>query len=219
MSATTTDNFFAKRYTTSTGFLVAILLFLLPFVEIKCNNMPFAENTGIGLAFGTDYNVSGQMKSLQDGFSNLGGKENVKKSKEKGKMYPVALTALLLGVAGLILSVANTKNSSAIQMVIGGLAAILLIVLMMQLNADVKDKQKTAATESDTAETIKVTVDFTLWYYLSVCSFLAAAFFAFKKRQLGMVHEYPPKHAPQIHVENPGDQSEFPKSASESNIG
>lgn len=31
--------------------------------------------------------------------------------------------------------------------------------------------------------------------------------------------EKPPKGAPQIRVENPGDQSEFPNSASESELG
>ena len=37
---------------TSISFLVGILLFLLPFVEIKCNDQTLATNTGIGLAVG-----------------------------------------------------------------------------------------------------------------------------------------------------------------------
>lgn len=46
----------------------------------------------------------------------------------------------------------------------------------------------------------------------------AATFFFLKKRKNGD-EEKPPKKAPQLEVENPGDQSEFPKSASESELG
>ena len=74
----------------SAGFLAGVLLFLLPFVEIKCNDQPFASNTGIGLAFGTDYKTTGQMKSLENPFGlNANEKDKAVTEKEKGKMINV----------------------------------------------------------------------------------------------------------------------------------
>ena len=46
----------------------------------------------------------------------------------------------------------------------------------------------------------------------------AATFFLLKKRKKED-DERPPKNAPQLPVDNPGDQSEFPKSASASELG
>ena len=64
---------------TSASFLVGVLLFLLPFVEIKCNGQTFATNTGIGLAFGIDYKTTAQTKSLDNPFGNISGKKVVEK--------------------------------------------------------------------------------------------------------------------------------------------
>ena len=97
----------------SVSFIVAVLLFLLPFVEIKCNDQPFASNTGIGLAFGTDYKTTGQMKSLENPFGMKSSeKGKVVTEKEKGKMYVSALIALILGALGFFLSLANAKNKA-----------------------------------------------------------------------------------------------------------
>jgi hypothetical protein len=46
----------------------------------------------------------------------------------------------------------------------------------------------------------------------------AAAIFFLKKNK-DDVHVKPPKSAPQLDIENPGDQSEFTSSPSESEIG
>lgn len=182
MPATADSNFFKKKYTSSVAFLVGLLLFFLPFVEVKCNNMPFAENTGLGLALGTDYKVTGQMKSLQDGFDNA--KQEEKTSKEKGKLYVLALAALVLGLIGLFVSLSNNSMRSSISMIIGPLAALCLIIVMIQINREVKEQVGMPGKIGDISNAAKVTVDFTLWFYLSVCSFLAAAFLGYKQRQL-----------------------------------
>ncbi len=89
MPTTAEDNFFRKKHTTSVAYLVGLLLFFLPFVEIKCNDMPFAENTGMGLAFGTDYKVTGGMGPLQDKFGTKDGINSTRrKKKEKCMCWP-----------------------------------------------------------------------------------------------------------------------------------
>ena len=177
-ASTEGNNFLRKKYTSSVAFLVGVLLFLLPFVEIRCNNTPYAQNTGIGLAFGTDYKVMGQMKSLNgDIFSN----SEAKVSKEKGKMYIAAFIAFVLGLIGLILSLINTR-SHAVNMVIAALTAIALIILMVQLKMEVKDK----IVNDDPSNSVKLTANFTAWYYLSLAAFAAAAFFSYKHHSIEM---------------------------------
>ena len=164
----------------SAGFLAGVLLFLLPFVEIKCNDQPFASNTGIGLAFGTDYKTTGQMKSLENPFGlNANEKDKAVTEKEKGKMYVVALISLILGVIGFVLSLTNAKSKAGIF--IGSAAAICLIVLMIQIQMDIKDTPKT---DNDLGNNIKVTAEFTAWYYLSLISFIAAAFFSSRTKPI-----------------------------------
>jgi hypothetical protein len=181
-TTTTAPTTSTKKFSlSSAGFLLAILLFLLPFVEIKCNNQPFASNTGIGLAFGTDYKTAGQMKSLENPFGmNSNEKEKVATEKEKGKMYVAALIALILGALGFILSLTSAKSKAGV--IVAGLAAICLIVLMIQIQMDIKDTPKTS--EEGLTENLKVTAEFTAWYYLSLISFIAAAFFSYNKKPI-----------------------------------
>jgi hypothetical protein len=183
---TATTDFFQGKNTSSVAFLAGILLFFLPFVQIRCNNMPFAENTGLGLAFGTDYKVTGQLNGLQEGFGN--DHTAAKSPGEKGKLYVAALLALALGVAGLFVSLSNHSLRTTTGMICGGLAALLLIIVMVQINSDVKTESK--APDDHFTETVQVTVDYTFWFYLSIVSFLAAAFLSYKQKQsIGSTHE------------------------------
>lgn len=177
-----------KTTTTSSGkfglnsisFLVATLLFLLPFVEIRCNDQPLASNTGIGLAFGTDYKTSSQMKSLDNPFGNQS--EKTVTEKQNGEMYVFALIALILGIIGVIFSFLN-PGPNKVAVFIGALAAICLIALMIQIQMDIKDKPITKG-EDNLGENLKITAAFTTWYYLSLISFIAAAFFSYRKKQI-----------------------------------
>jgi hypothetical protein len=164
----------------SISFLVGTLLFLLPFVEIRCNDQPLASNTGIGLALGPDYKTTSQMKSLDNPFGNKS--DQTVTEKQKGEMYPSALIALILGIIGVIFSFLN-PGPNKIALFIGGLAAICLIVLMVQIQMDVKDEPFSKSEES-LGENLKITAEFTAWYYLSLISFIAAAFFSYRKRQI-----------------------------------
>jgi len=97
-------------------------------------------------------------------------------------MYPAALIALLLGVIGVIVSFLNPGPNKA-ALFIGGLAAICLIILMVQIQMDIKDRPFSKS-EDNLGENLKITAEFTAWYYLSLISFVAAAFFSFRKKQI-----------------------------------
>lgn len=162
----------------SVAFLVATLLFLLPFVNIRCKGENLISNNGVGLAFGINYKTSNQIESDE---SKLDKKISITE-KESGKMYVAALLALLLGITGFILSIVN-PGMDKINTMIGVLAALALIVLMIQIKYDVRNKSGHEITNGLSAN-LKVTAEFTAWYYLSLISFMAAAFFSYWRKPI-----------------------------------
>ena len=54
-----TPGMFGTKIPSSVAFVVAILLFLLPFSEIRCGGSALMNNTGIGFALGKDWKISG----------------------------------------------------------------------------------------------------------------------------------------------------------------
>ena len=179
-STTSTGRVPGRFSFTSVSFLVGVLLFLLPFVEIRCNGETFATNTGIGLALGVDYKTTSQVKSLENPFNGKSEKKIVEK--EKGKLYVFALLAFLLGLAGLILSLTNI-GTNRLLFFIGSLAALFLVILFIQIQLDVKQKP---GSNGDGAldNNLKVAAVFTAWYYLSVLSFIVAAALNFRQTTL-----------------------------------
>jgi hypothetical protein len=164
-----------KIRSNSVAFLAGVLLFLLPFVNIKCNEQKFASNTGIGLAFGTNYKTSSQLNSDKDDRkTDLSISE-----KQSGKMYVAALMAFLLGIVGVILTILY-PGPSRITTMIAVLAALALIVLLIQIKYDVRDKSGNEITKG-LGGNLKVKVEFTVWYYLSLISFLAASFLSYRR--------------------------------------
>ena len=203
------ESYYRKSYITSVAYIVAVLLFLLPFVEVKCNNKPYAENTGLGLALGTNYRLYKQIDA-SDNKSSL----KIDVTSEKGKLYISALIALILGVVGITISITNQRRK-AVNMILGALAAIALMILALQVKKDLRDQTGVDNFKVNDAE---VSYEFTIWYYLSIICFLIASFFSFKQAEWSKVHGAPPKKAPQVPVRNPGEQSEFPTSPDESEM-
>jgi hypothetical protein len=172
---------FLGRFGVSTAFLVAILLFLLPFTEIRCNDQPFASNTGLGLALGRDYKVNNDVNSISSRFSDKSSSD-VNTNNENGKLYPAALAALLLGITGFIFSLV-VKKSTVISILTSLLAACALIILLAQIKHEVHDKSIDPDQIGGLDRSIKIIAVFTVWYYISLISFLAAAFLSYQQWQ------------------------------------
>jgi len=60
---TSTSKSSPKFRLNSAMFLVGTLLFLLPFVNIKCKGETLISNNGVGLAFGLNYKTSKEVES------------------------------------------------------------------------------------------------------------------------------------------------------------
>ena len=209
------ENFFRSPYTTTVSFVLCALLFFLPFVDIRCNDVKLAQNTGFGLAVGKDFRVGDDLKRLQ----NLYGERSETSggvSRSSGKLYFTALVAFLLAIAGIAVSLVLKKNNLAC-IIIGIAGTLALVGLIIQLNLDIRKKENGEYSSAFTGTSIKA--NFTVAFYFCMVAFLAAAFLAFKRGELEPVGGMPPPKAPQVPIENHGDQSEFPKSASESDIG
>jgi hypothetical protein len=173
---TVNTNFLRSPYTTTISFAVAILLFLLPFAEVKCNGSTLMSNTGIGIATGGKWRtVADAGKGLFGGNTNKSSSSVSQDEKQPPNKYAIA--ALVLGIIGLAVTFLKIKAKNPVVMAIGIIAAVALIALMIQLKSDVSTK---TGKDNELGMDVKIKVAFTVWYFLSVLSFMAAAFFGYK---------------------------------------
>jgi hypothetical protein len=185
---------FGTKIPSSIAFIVALLIFFMPFVDIKCNNMSLQQVSGIQLATGFKMkNNSSDNSYLNDIKSETVDKGITKATTKTDKKEPnmYALIALGLGILGLALSFTKTKVAIGGAMVTGIASAGALIGMML----DLKKKAKFNMPElnnnlgdndignkmSNMADKMNISLDFTPWFYFAVLAFLAAAFFAYKR--------------------------------------
>lgn len=192
---------FGTKIPSTIAFAVGVLLFLLPFVDIRCGGMSIQTVSGVQLATGFQMkNSSSDNPLLNDLKTNEADQTITKATTKSDKKDPnlFALVALALGVVGLLLSFLNSKAGMAVGIVTGLGSAGSLIGMML----DIKKKAKLDMPDmgsgggsggdggfgkglNDLTNDIssKISVDFTPWFYVAVVAFVAAAFFCFKRMQ------------------------------------
>lgn len=176
---------FGTRIPAAVTFTIAVLLFLMPFLDIRCNNMSLQTVNGLELATGFQVKSPGKQNGLFDGLDKLkDADEKEKPATEKAEKperkdpNPFAMASLVLGAAGMILSFFNYRSGMAGAIATGVLAAGALIGLMVDLKRDIgngsllKDKPLT------------VSIEFTHWFYITIVAFLAAAVFSWMRMRL-----------------------------------
>lgn len=204
MPASSAPGMFGTSVPSSVSFVVAVLLFFMPFLDIKCNGMKLQSVSGFQLATGVTIKNSGSDVPLlddvkPDGVDKAITKTATKTDKKNPNLY--AMVALGLGVIGLGLCFVKNKMAAGVGMVTGVLGAGALIGLMLDIKKQVKtdmlgnlgDKTKDVTNgEVPNLDTginkignqlsdMSITVDFTPWFYLAVIAFLAGAFFCYKR--------------------------------------
>lgn len=181
------EKWLKMRYTTTIAFTVGILLFFLPFAEIRCNDTVIASNSGIGMATGREWRMHGFPQ-----YRDLNKNADQEKQKDRRlsgglKDWPNILTlvALLAAAAGLVFSVSASHLRPVITMSAGLLAAVMLIAMMIQLNMDLKSPGKTADDTAGFAQlgSMMIKVSYTIWCYLAVAVFGLAALFGYKQHK------------------------------------
>jgi hypothetical protein len=207
-----TNNFYRTPYLTTISFAVGILLFFLPFMEVKCNGTALAQMRGTDMVTGSSPKMGDEFEQMTKSFdrSDNGGIDKTTKTEREGKVYVLAIIALLLGVAGFIISLMKRGGYNKMEMLFGIIGAVTLIALMVQVKNDASSQIETGNKETDGfSSMMKVSVNFTIWFFLCVLSYLSAAFISYKQKDL-VAEGLPPAKAPQLDIQNPGDQSEFP---------
>lgn len=211
------NNFYRTPHLTTISFAAGVLLFLLPFVEIKCSGQTMQKISGLDLVTGTSLKNNSDMgfDRMTNSFDRGNDTAAMKtKADEEVKAYTIALIALIFGVAGVIISLMKKGGYNKLEIVAGIVGAICLLILMVQVKNDVGDMIKSESGGADDFGGLGgITVDFTFWFYVCLLSYLVAAFFSYKQKDLVDTGQLPSTNAPQTPLNNPGDQSDFPAKA------
>ncbi|HTD92979.1 MAG TPA: hypothetical protein VK644_04175 [Chitinophagaceae bacterium] len=173
-ASTAPGGIFGTKIPSTVVFGIAILLFLLPFVEIRCNSVSIQSVSGAQLATGFKVEAGGS-NSLLGGFDNSNFGEN--RAENKGDSKPpntYAMVALAAGVLAFLISFANSKKISFAGIALGIVAAIGLIGLWIDVQQKVKGE---IVNEKD----VSISVDFTSWFYISLIAFLMGAYFSYRR--------------------------------------
>ena len=188
--ASAAPGMFGTKIPSAVAFAIAILVFLLPFSEIRCGGQALFEKQG--LAFATNNDISKGWKVKGGGM----GQDMMKEmDTKKGENEPIAqyliIAALALGVIGLILVLGDKKPGYQMGTVFGALGAGVLIGFLFVAkkwfnNGMAKQALDKTSDGTDSLGLGKLgdnsfSLGFTPWFYVAVVGFLAAAFFCYKR--------------------------------------
>ena len=191
---------FGSKVPSVAAFAVGILLFLMPFVDIKCNGVSLQQVKGFELATGFQMKKNSSTPYLDDIKTDKVDNEITKATTQTDKKDPnlYAMIALGLGVIGLALSFTNVRAAVGGAAVAGVLATGSMIGLMLDVKKKVKmdlpdlsnqtpnndvgnTVDKIGNEMKDVADKMNITVDFTPWFYIAAIAFLVAAFFCYRR--------------------------------------
>ncbi len=166
---------------TTISFGVVLLLFFLPFLEIKCNNMVLQKVSGVQLATGFKVKGPGSSNSIVGNLEGFSKNKNTSVKSERRSPNLPALLALGLGIAGLVLALRESRKGSFIVAILGGVALVATMIdVKSKLNSELRGSGSSLSGSRDFGEDLLVSIDFAPGLYLAILGFAAAAFFSYK---------------------------------------
>ncbi|HEY0433229.1 MAG TPA: hypothetical protein VGC95_05125 [Chitinophagaceae bacterium] len=169
---------FGTKIPASAAFIVAILLFFLPFAEVKCNNSPLANNTGVGLAMGTEWKEVVSRNLFGDSFGRGNDSRSSNESALKKQDANVfAIAALGLALLGLLLALLAPLSGGKVNLVVALLAAASLIAMLVDLKSKVKSDNSIKSSEFNVNADMSISVDGTPAFYFAVLLLVLAGIF------------------------------------------
>lgn len=176
------DNFLRKKHIGTLSFVVGLLLFFLPFVSLKCGSVTLLQNTGVGIAMGSSWKLPVGNTDL---LKNLGNqKTQVSEVKEyQAGLSIYLLVAIVTALFGIAISFSNLSWRKQAGMVAGLLCCALMLALMIHLSISLRQGLQSSATEKPDVAKYQglIKIQFSIWFFLSVAAFAAAAFFNYKQ--------------------------------------
>ena len=175
--STTSTGLLGTKIPSSIAFLLGILLFLLPFAEIRCNGAAVANNTGVGIATGTAWKEVVTKSIFGSGFQNNPLTNESKVQKQDPNVFAIA--ALALGVIGVLIAFLTPKGGGRFNLFVGALAAVSLIAMLIDLRSKLKSENSVKSSELDLNAGVIVTVDGTGWFYFTIILFILGGVFSY----------------------------------------
>ncbi len=181
------NDFFRKRHTATLPFALGILLFFLPFAEFKCGSMTLIENTGFGIAAGSKWKID-EGFGTNEFMKKLDEKDKTDKELMKEGPNIFAIAALVAGLFGILIGFTKFSWRNLAGMCAGILGAVMLLALMIQFKLLMKSvlSEKAAGEGPDFDVGGILKLQFTFWYFLSLMSFIAAAFIYYMKGKIAL---------------------------------
>ena len=181
--AAPSSGFFGTGIPSTIAFAVALLLFLLPFAEIKCGGTKFMNKKGIDFAMNKEWNIAS--KSMGEDLFKDGTK---KPSNKEGQAPMMVIIAMGLAVLGIFVSLVKSKSGSVLTAAVGLAGVASLVGFMVTLKSWFDSEMAKDAAEKTKDSTsgfgdVKLTLDFTIFCYLCLACFLVATVFAFLRMQ------------------------------------
>jgi hypothetical protein len=175
--STTSTGLLGTKIPSSIAFLLGILLFLLPFAEIRCNGAAVANNIGVGIATGTEWKEVVTKSIFGSGFQNNPSTNESKVQKQDPNVFAIA--ALALGVIGVLIAFLTPKGGGRFNLFVGALAAVSLIAMLIDLRSKLKSENSVKSSELDLNAGVIVTVDGTGWFYFTIILFILGGVFSY----------------------------------------
>jgi hypothetical protein len=142
-------------------FTIALICFLLPWINLSCQGQKYATFSGLQLVTGTkieQHGIWGERKS------------------QKVDSEPLAVAVLLLTILGVALSFLKSPKSSLIPSIVGVVAFILLLLLKSKIDTDATNQGKGM-----------IQVEYAIGFWLVLILFIAAialnGYLYFRSRQ------------------------------------
>ena len=176
-STTPSPGVFGTKIPSSSAFLLAIVLFLLPFAEIRCNGAAVANNTGLGIATGAEWKEVVTKNIFGGSIQNNSSTTDSKVQKQDPNIFAIA--ALALGVIGVLIAFLTPKGGGTFNLFVGALAAVSLIAMLIDLRSKAKSDNSIKSSDLDFNAGIAITVDGTGWFYFTIILFILGGVFSY----------------------------------------
>lgn len=167
------------------AFGIGVLLFFMPFVDIRCNGMKLQTVNGVQLATGFEIKGPGSDDTVLGGLEKLDRNDQDLKNKTEARdPNLLALAAFILGVLTLVLSLLDKKQVITTAVITACLAVAALVGTMIDINRqvtmDVSGRRKGFDFRELDREMV-ISVDFTPWFYLTIIAFAVGAWFSYRR--------------------------------------
>lgn len=174
---TSATGVFGTKIPSSLAFLLAIVLFLLPFAEIRCNGTPIANNTGLGIATGSEWKEVITKSIFGNEFQSKRSAEESKMEQQDPNIFAIA--ALALGVIGVLIAFLTPKGGGRFNLVVGVLAAVSLMAMLIDLRSKARSDNSVRSSDLNFNASAIVTVEGTGWFYFAIILFILGGVFSY----------------------------------------